>query len=166
MFLRGGKKRKRKRCQQVQHTNIPEKPWRLSIDFPSLNFSRITHWERLIWVFLFFIFSSYNFVILWCWSHYPTTEKTKKQKGKRILFNRSKHVSVAEWIKKQLSLSCCALTAFVASRHARPLLTSPSTFILITPRIACWHVLKSAAPRECAAKHSLHEPSIWSTGSL
>lgn len=121
-----------------------------------------SHWG--VFVLFFFQLHLCHFAVLVPLSH--DGENKTKRKGKRIPFNRSKHVSVAEWIKKQLSLSCCASSAFVASWHARPILMSPSTFILITPRIACWHVLKSAAPRECAAKHSLHELSIWSTGSL
>lgn len=101
-------------------------------------------------------------VISLCWSRNPTMITIE---GK-IRSNISKHATVAEWKKKQLSLSCCSLSVIVASRHARPILMSLSTFILITLRIACWRVLKSMASWEYDAEHSLHELSIWSSGSL
>lgn len=130
--------------------------------FPLTKLFQYYTMERLTVVVFFFFSSRYITLILLYWPHSPTMRTI----GGKIWFNISKHATVAEWITKQLSLSCYSLSVIVASQHARPVLMSRSTFILITLRMACWHVLKSMASWECDTKHSLHERSIGLSGNL
>lgn len=147
----------------TQHTSTPQRTW------PQ---NKETVWNvvfLLSKVFLHYTAGTFNWnsvlsyisVISSCCCHNHTTQTIEG----RVWSNTSKHVTVAKWWKKQLSLSCCSLSFIVASRRARPLLICLSTFILITLRIiACWHV-KSMALREHDTKHSL-QLSLWSSGGL